>query len=121
MKVMLNHMKTKVKKAYQREIDRVLYKLHKNASKYFNSDIPKYVNELEDEENDNKSLEKLSPKIHRMLKNLFDEDNKGLHLIYSNFRKLGGIGILINVLDYYGYTPFKLIRENRLRMNIILT
>ena len=105
-------METKVKKAYQKEIDRALDKLHKNASKYFNSEIPKYVNELEDEETDNKSLEKLSPKIHRMLRNLFNEDNKGLHLIYSNFRKLGGIGILINVLDYYGYTPFKLIREN---------
>jgi superfamily II DNA or RNA helicase len=104
-------METRAKKEYQREIDRILLHFQQNAHKYFDSDIPKYVRDESVQSGDKKSLQGLSPKIYRILQNLFDEENVGLHLLYSNFRKLGGIGILIDVLDYYGYTQFRVIKE----------
>ena len=104
-------METRAKKAYQEEIDRVLEHFRVNASKYFDSDIPKLVHEGTYKEGDKKSLLGLSPKMHRVLQNILDEQNVGLHLLYSNFRKLGGIGIFVDILDYYGYTQFKIIKE----------
>ena len=104
-------METRAKKAYQEEIDRVLEHFRVNASKYFDSDIPKLVHEGTYKEGDKKSLLGLSPKMHRVLQNILDEQNIGLHLLYSNFRKLGGIGIFVDILDYYGYTQFKIIKE----------
>ena len=60
--------------------------------------IPKYVNSMPEnksslltEENKN-NLIKLTPKIHKILENLINEENIGLHLLYSNFEQLGGIG-----------------------------
>ena len=44
-------------------------------------------------------LKRYSPKFLAMLNNLTDVNNEGLHLIYSQFRTLEGIGILKLVLD----------------------
>lgn len=52
-------------------------------------------------------LETYSPKFLRMLENIADKDHQGLHLVYSQFRTLEGIGIFKLVLDHNGYTQFK--------------
>ena len=39
-------------------------------------------------------------------------DNVGIHMLYSNFRTLEGIGIFKIILDYYGYTEFRIKKEN---------
>lgn len=49
-----------------------------------------------------------SPKYLEILKNLENEENKGLHLLYSNFRTLEGIGILKLILEKNGFAEFKL-------------
>ena len=54
------------------------------------------------------ALAKYSPKFLRILENLSDPENKGLHLIYSTFRTLEGIGILKLVLEANGFAEFKL-------------
>jgi len=54
------------------------------------------------------ALAKYSPKFLRILENLADPENKGLHLIYSTFRTLEGIGILKLVLEANGFAEFKL-------------
>jgi hypothetical protein len=54
------------------------------------------------------ALAKYSPKFLRILENLADPANKGLHLIYSTFRTLEGIGILKLVLEANGFAEFKL-------------
>jgi hypothetical protein len=56
-------------------------------------------------------LEIYSPKFLHMLENIQDPDNIGLHLIYSQFRSLEGIGIFKMVLEHNGYTQFK-IKKN---------
>ena len=42
-----------------------------------------------------------------------NEDYEGLHLLYSQFRTLEGIGIFELILNYYGYTEFKIEKVNR--------
>ena len=53
-------------------------------------------------------LEMLSPKFYKILLNIADAENKGLHLLYSNFRTLEGIGILKLVLLANGFAEFKI-------------
>jgi hypothetical protein len=57
-------------------------------------------------------LEMLSPKFYKILLNIVDAENKGLHLLYSNFRTLEGIGILRLVLLANGFAEFKIQKEN---------
>lgn len=59
-----------------------------------------------------KGLEVFSPKFLNVLENIQDEDHKGLHLIYSQFRTLEGIGILKLILEHNGYTQFKIKKES---------
>ena len=56
-------------------------------------------------------LTSLSPKFLKMLENLENPDNKGLHLVYSNFRSLEGIGIFKLVLEANGFAEFKLVKN----------
>ena len=41
-----------------------------------------------------------------------DPDNVGCHLLYTNFRKLEGIGLLRIILSYYGYCQIKVTSVN---------
>ena len=102
---------------YAQKIEDTLNLFEENAPKYFESSLPKYVTSMPankesllSEESKN-NLMKLSPKIHKILENLMNEENIGLHLLYSNFRQLGGIGILIKILDYYGFTRLKIRKD----------
>jgi hypothetical protein len=52
-----------------------------------------------------------SPKFAKILENLQDKENRGLHLIYSQFRTIEGIGILKLVLEANGFAEFK-IKKN---------
>ena len=56
-------------------------------------------------------LKRFSPKFLAMLNNLTDGNNEGLHLIYSQFRTLEGIGILKLILEANGFAQFKLMKE----------
>lgn len=53
-------------------------------------------------------LPSLSPKMLKMLENIQNPGNKGLHLIYSQFRHIEGIGILKLILEANGYAEFKI-------------
>jgi len=56
-------------------------------------------------------LRTLSPKFLHLLENLEDEENEGLHLIYSQFRTIEGIGILKLILEQNGFAEFKLVKR----------
>jgi hypothetical protein len=53
-------------------------------------------------------LGEYSPKFVELLNQLLDEGNKGLHLIYSQFRTIEGVGILKLILEANGFAEFKL-------------
>ena len=57
-------------------------------------------------------LKTLSPKFLHLLENLEDEDNVGLHLIYSQFRTIEGIGVLKLILEQNGFAEFKLVKKS---------
>ena len=80
---------------YKERIKAALEQLKSNSSEYFSP-----IN-----------LQMYSPKFLRMLENILDEENKGLHLVYSQFRTMEGIGIFKMVLEYNGFSEFK-IKKN---------
>jgi hypothetical protein len=70
-------------------------------------------NKSEDEEQflSKEGLAKYSPKFLKLLENIQNEENKGLHLIYSQFRTIEGIGILKLILEANGYAEFKIKKD----------
>lgn len=58
-------------------------------------------------------LVKLSPKFLSILNNVSNKDNIGLHLIYSQFRTLEGIGILKLVLEANGFAQLKIKMDSK--------
>ena len=53
-------------------------------------------------------LEIYSPKFLRILENIQDEENEGLHMLYSQFRTVEGIGLFQLVLEAAGFAEFKI-------------
>jgi len=77
--------------------------------------IDNAIRTMEEHSNDfltPEALEKYSPKFLHMLENISDPKNVGLHLVYSQFRTLEGIGIFSLVLEKNGYARFKLTKNN---------
>lgn len=69
-----------------------------------------YIKDHAEEYLSPEGLETYSPKFLHILENLQDPEYKGLHLIYSQFRTLEGIGLLALTLEQNGFVQFKLIR-----------
>ena len=58
------------------------------------------------------ALTTYSPKFLQILLNISNPDNYGLHLIYSQFRTIEGIGILSIILEANGFAQFKLKKNS---------
>jgi hypothetical protein len=56
-------------------------------------------------------LRTYSPKFLQVLENLKDPENTGLHLIYSQFRTIEGIGILKLILEANGFEQLKITKQ----------
>jgi hypothetical protein len=54
------------------------------------------------------SLGMLSPKMLKMMENIQNPNNRGLHLIYSQFRHIEGIGIFKLILEANGYAELRI-------------
>jgi hypothetical protein len=86
--------------SYQTQIENALKKME--------------YNELEPRENNYllpEGLALYSPKFLKILENIKDPENKGLHLLYSQFRTIEGIGILKLILEANGYAHFKIQKK----------
>jgi len=73
----------------------------KDAIKALKANAGKYLNP--------EGLKIYSPKFLALYENIIE--NAGLHLIYSQFRTLEGIGIFSMVLDQNGFAQFKLAQD----------
>lgn len=111
----------KNRQIFVEQINELIAKITREAYKYFESDLPKQVLNRDNmkilidpeyEITDDNDLSMYSPKFYRILKNILDEDNEGLHLMYSNFRTLEGIGLFKIILEYYGYSEFRLTKTD---------
>jgi hypothetical protein len=58
-------------------------------------------------------LQIYSPKFLHILENIIDDDHKGIHLLYSQFKTLEGIGIFKLVLKENNYAEFKLKKNDK--------
>lgn len=65
------------------------------------------------------ALETYSPKFLNILENVQDENNIGLHLIYSQFRTLEGIGIIKLMLEANGFEQFKIKKDTNNEWSLI--
>ena len=77
----------------------------------------KDVSQINEETNESMFLSKsalpmLSPKFSKILENLSDQANEGLHLLYSHFRTIEGIGIMKLILEANGFDEFKIAKNN---------
>lgn len=81
---------------YQAEIAHVMRKLREKRDDYFSHE----------------NLQKYSPKMWSIIQNLKNPNHKGLHLLYSAFRTLEGIGIFKEVLIAQGYQEFQLAKTD---------
>jgi glutaredoxin-related protein len=93
----LNENSSKEKdSSYELRIKEALEFLERNSANYLSKE----------------GLQIYSPKFLNVLENIEDEDFKGLHLVYSQFRTLEGIGIFSLVLKQNGFAQFKIKRES---------
>ena len=56
-----------------------------------------------------------------MLENIQDEGYKGLHLIYSQFRTLEGVGMFSLVLEANGFIQFKIKKTGSDKWDLNIT
>lgn len=54
------------------------------------------------------ALPTYSPKFAKILENLQNPENEGLHLLYSHFRTIEGIGLIKLILEANGFAEFKI-------------
>jgi hypothetical protein len=81
---------------YTEELEKALTFLKENGDRYLSKE----------------GLEMLSPKFLHLLENLEDVGNQGLHLVYSQFRTIEGIGVLKLILEQNGFAEFKLVKRS---------
>ena len=89
-------LKTPEAAKYEARIQKALTLLKENSDKFLTPE----------------GLTVFSPKFLNMLENIRDPEHIGLHLIYSQFRTLEGIGILKLVLEQNGFVHFKVIKDS---------
>ena len=93
-------VKELVDSSYKSRINNALYLLKKNGDKYLSP----------------VGLEKYGPKFLRVLENIKNpktstESQDGLHLIYTQFRTMEGVGILSLILEQNGFARFKISKK----------
>ena len=84
-----------VDKTYEARIKTALVRLKENADEFLKPD----------------ALMTYSPKFLMMYENIISPENEGLHMIYSQFRTLEGIGIFSLILEANGFVRFKLKKD----------
>jgi len=93
------------------EGDEILDEIGGESYKARLDDTLRFLKDNSDEFLTPEALQTYSPKFLTILENIQDPDYKGLHLLYSQFRTLEGIGIFTLVLDKNGFTRFQ-IKKN---------
>jgi hypothetical protein len=76
--------------------------------------LDRAIKNIEEHSNDfltPEALQTYSPKFLHILENIQDPENKGLHLVYSQFRTAEGIGLFSLVLEKNGFARFR-IKKN---------
>ena len=105
-------VKKQVDSSYKVRIKQAINLLKKNGDKYLS---PRGLKITTEQGNIvyTGGLQKYGPKFLRVLENIKNPDNEGLHLIYSQFRTLEGVGILSLIFEQNGFARFKITKKYR--------
>ena len=93
------------------DADNIKKELAEVSDSSYDSRIKKALEQLKQDAAsifEKESLKTYSPKFLHMLENIIDENHQGLHLVYSQFRTLEGIGIFKLILEHHGFVQFKI-------------
>jgi hypothetical protein len=90
---------------YLAEIKAAIRKLSESSTEYLSKD----------------GLQIYSPKMLQILENIEDEENVGLHLVYSQFRSLEGIEVFKMVLEQNGFAELRLVKGGDREWDIAAT
>mgnify|MGYP001296600370 CR=1 FL=1 len=93
------------------DVEQIKKNLSEISDSSYDSRIKKALEQLKNDSSslfEKESLKTFSPKFLNMLENIQDESHRGLHLVYSQFRTLEGIGIFKLILEHYNFVQFKL-------------
>jgi hypothetical protein len=81
---------------YKERLDRALKHIENNSNDFLTPE----------------ALQTYGPKFLHMLENIQDPEYSGLHLIYSQFRTMEGIGIFSLVLEKNGFARFRITKNS---------
>jgi len=95
---MVKEIEQKVDSSYEKRIAAALMRIRSGMARYLTK-APQG------------ELQTYSPKFLAMLENITESHHYGLHLVYSQFRTIEGIGLFSMVLEANGFARFK-IRKN---------
>jgi hypothetical protein len=96
---------------HELEGDEVLEMVGKNAYRTAITDVVNFLSVNKERYLDMESLKMYSPKFYVMIENIQRREHVGLHLVYSQFRSMEGIGIFALALESNGYARFKIVRD----------
>ena len=91
----LGQMTETTQKAYQRAIQTALSMLKNNGNKFLSMEALR---------------DTYSPKMAAILERIQEPENRGLHLIYSQFRSLEGIQVMKLAMEQNGWAEFRIQR-----------
>ena len=94
------------------EGDEILDEIGGETYKEMVKDSLRYLWEHSNEYLTKDALTTYGPKFLHMLENITDPEYVGLHLVYSQFRTLEGIGIFALVLKKNGFAEFKIAKNS---------
>lgn len=95
------------------EGDEILEKMGKNSEyKRLINDALDFLKRYKQKYLSLDALRQYSPKFLTMIENIEDPAHPGLHLVYSQFRSMEGIGIFAIALEANGYAQFKIVRNS---------
>ena len=95
------------------EGDEILEKMGKNSEyKRLTNEALDFLKRYKQKYLSLDALRKYSPKFLTMIENIEDPTHPGLHLVYSQFRSMEGIGIFALALEANGYAQFKIVRNS---------
>ena len=95
---------------YEQETDDVLNGIGDATYKKSLRDAYEFLKDHSEEYLSPEGLDIYGRKYLAVLENITNEENQGLHLVYSQFRTMEGIGILMLVLEQNGFSQFKIKR-----------
>jgi hypothetical protein len=95
---MVKEIQQKVDASYEKRIATALMRIRSGMAQYLTK-------------GPRGGLQTYSPKFLAMLENITESHHYGLHLVYSQFRTIEGIGLFAMVLEANGFARFK-IRKN---------